>query len=254
MDYSSPAAVAFSLKDIPEYVIWTAVVIACVIGLLMFIKNRILAFSPSEIEFRSVDLNDYPYRNVKGIEDYNSALVDLGFMWLGDFTAVAPAFQNMRSFTRLYYHLGQQCSAEISQAWVLGSDAVPLRCVIGSNMEEGWSLSTTNRDPDGVMYAMRRPRSLWTNQPGASPSALVSAHLNKRKEILFVLGVRVSPIKSLEEYNRQENEDCRIRREAIRRKNILVFIIEAMAFSNNPKYEWMGDYSKIAEKKLKPYV
>jgi len=117
---------------------------------------------------------------------------------------------------------------------------------INSVLQDGWTLSTGSAKPQGASYMMRRPRNLWSCQPGASAEALYHAHLQRRFRMANDLGIGVSREVSAEAYFDEEQRANAGRREVIRRRNLAVVLVEAVLFELRGSGEWLGDYPKLA--------
>jgi hypothetical protein len=67
-----------------------------------------------------------------------------------------------------------------------------MHCALVSHFSDGRTLSITDRTPDPLIYALRRPQDLWSARPGASVAELLAWHLEVRREFELVLDIRLT--------------------------------------------------------------
>ena len=124
----------------------------------------------------------------------------------------------MPGFARLFRHSEHHFFAEVNQ--VIAPGAPPMSCNIASGNEGStgldWSLETTSTPPyagSSVMFALRRPRAMWSRHPELEPFELCARHLRQREQIFGDLDLEPARDVSLESYCFRQSELCAARRE-----------------------------------------
>lgn len=221
-----------------------------VLVFLVFTKFLIVTSLPKTVEFLPVHPDEFPELDLNSLEKYTRDLESLGFTKLMDYKLGGEA---VRGLARLFAHPEFYCFAEVNQMFPSGKKPTSVQSVITSYLEQDWSLSTTDRQTlgfnSGLIYMMRRPRSLWNSEPLATPTELVEIHLKRRQQISIDLGVSILTDISADAYLAEARKAARDRKEVIKRKNIVVGFWEAFMFAKNPRLEWMGEYARIADRK-----
>jgi hypothetical protein len=103
----------------------------------------------------------------------------------------------------------------------------------------------------GISYMMNRSKTLWQIFPEYGVDdiqELLTTHLELRQEISSTLNLEVQTDLTLESYIHHEEDEGLQRRVVLKKKRILIALIEAYLFELNPKSEWLGDYAKFAAK------
>jgi hypothetical protein len=208
-------------------------------------KSAFLNNIPGDLDFRPARRADFPELDERRLQAYTEAFESLGFERLLDYTTVTDTGGENKGFARLLVHPEEHCFAEINQVFSAGT-ATPMRCNITSELEEGWSLATGDRQPNKHSYVMRRRRGVWQSRVGEEVEAVFAAHLTLRKRMTRDLGVDVVPDTTAEAYFAHERRHNAERKQAVRRRNGLMILLEMWLFDRNPKHEWLGDYARKA--------
>jgi hypothetical protein len=234
-----------SLAALPAwaYVVAAAAALALAGGFAL--KRMLLSVVPTEVDFVAVDPARYPLADLRALAGYTALYEQLGFVPVGDYTLTATSGKVQPGFARLFVHPETGCYAEVNQLFPAGRPPTPLRSVIGTLFDDGWSLATTDREVDAVTYAMRRPRGPWTSLPGRPPAELLDHHLAFRDRLVRGLGLRPRWNTSQSAYFAYEREQAVERRRTLARRNIFVFLAEVIRHSNGPPSEWLGDYTIV---------
>jgi hypothetical protein len=200
---------------------------------------------PTDLMFFGADFSQYAEADSKEFDRYTSEFETLGFEHLADYRVAAEDGSVPRGVARLFHHSSMVCFAEVNQVFPPNRKPTPVRAVIGSILSDGWSIATSDRDPESVSYLLRRPRGLWVSSPGSSPRDLLTAHRGLRQRIMDDLRLANITPPSAEGYFSFERGEMAIRRAAMERKNIVVALIEVAVFSIRPKHQWLGDYGRF---------
>jgi hypothetical protein len=250
-----PLAQLLAAQGLPEATLVAAVIVIGLVAIVLliagcfWIKSTLLAQMPVELEFPRISADKLPALDQKSLERYTREFEALGFRHALDYTVKSEAPSRNVGFARLFIHAHERCYAEANQVIPAGqSKGAPMRCNVMSILEDGWSLSSGTRDPMSVktMWMWRRPKTLWTCHPGAAAQEVVRAHLELRREIIDSVGVDPETNVSPKAYFEHVRQTAVERREAFRRKNILINLIQLWLFGKNPRSEWLGAYPKLA--------
>jgi hypothetical protein len=206
--------------------------------------EKLLRSLPDFVDFAVADPADFAALDLQGVEHYSQALEGLGFVHLIDYTVRYPghALSNrFPGFARLWMHPAERCFAEVNQAFSRKHSAAGAHCVVVSWLDDGWDLSTSDREPSPLNYAWRRPRSVWSRHPEMSPAQLVAEHLRRRRRMVHALGIAIVTESTSEAYFRVARRNNAERKEALRGKPIRTIREEMQAFKQSPLLEWSGE-------------
>ncbi|MDF0554877.1 hypothetical protein [Kamptonema sp. UHCC 0994] len=78
---------------------------------------------------------------------------------------------------------------------------------------------------------------------------MLQKHLEFRQRMIGDLGIKVLTDVSWENYVKIVQESVIYRKRSLKRKNLLLAMIEVTLFELNPKSEWLGDYAKFARQR-----
>jgi hypothetical protein len=213
------------------------------------IKKMILQALPENIEFCDTFPEKYHALDGEALARYTEAFESLGFKIIRDYTTSLEAKAVSQGFGRLFANDDLSCFAEVNQVFPETGAIPPLKSVIISYFHQGWCLSTSDREPDGASYMIRLPRALWSSHPDAPPAQLVSAHLERRKEMLGSLQITLSRNVAMKAYFSEVKKYTLIRREAFKKKSMVLGLYEFLTFKKEDHREWMGDLYGELEKK-----
>jgi hypothetical protein len=233
-----PAAVALPLLAL---LIWF---------FLSLMKRGMLRSGSDSIELVPVNLEEFDWIQRAELDRVTAALEGLHFVRLQDYTIRAHGGKYPAGFARLFHSPGLHCYAELNQIRSL-SIPTDVECTILSQLQDDWSISTTTRLPSPGTWTLRKPRSVWTAHPMMQPDQLLQAHLSWRENMVYYLGVQVEPETSFEAYEQRELETWKRNRQILRRKPMILIVLEQALFSMSPKMQWSGDYPKAAAKRSK---
>ncbi|CAN1212154.1 hypothetical protein TUMEXPCC7403_18250 [Tumidithrix helvetica PCC 7403] len=204
------------------------------------LKKRILDGLPEKLQLSQSGSYEFPTLDIKEWNQYTQMLETLGFEQVMDFK-----IESTLAISRLFADTQNHMFAEIFKIFS-PNEPRQIICTFHSKFSDGWTFSSTTYKPTGFMYMQRHSRSLATYHPEIPISNLRQIHLKRRWQIVDDLGLKILTDVSWEAYSTREDVGCLSRREIFRRKNIVFALIEATLFELNPKYEWLGDYPKLA--------
>ncbi|CBN57904.1 MULTISPECIES: hypothetical protein [Kamptonema] len=220
----------------------------CFLWLLSYIKSKLLMGMPDEFKYQSAIVTDNPLLNITWLQQQTSALESLGFVQLIDYkTGENPGLG------RCFAHPQHYCYAEVTQSFQKTGELLIRQIAISSNLDEGWQLGTVNRQAnviDSIPYGFwRNPKSVRICYPDLSLEEVFEKHLEFRQRMVADLGITVLTDVSWENYVKIEQEATTYRKRSLKRKNLLLAMIEVTLFELNPKSEWLGDYAKFARQR-----
>lgn len=218
------------------------------------LKGRVLKNMPTSYTFPPATPAQFPALDTAALERYTQEFESLGFIRLLDFSLVSNAPQPIPSFCRLYVHTRYHCFAEVGQIFPRGKTPLVLACSIQSVLQDGWSLTFSDRKPLAAGSLIRRRKALSVSMPGTATSALLQAFVQMRDQVCQDLGI--SPMKddTLEAYIAKVQRNAGDMREAVKEKNFAtavshVYYRKFSLLKTREEYTWLGDYPKEAERR-----
>ncbi len=209
------------------------------------IKNKILGLLAERVIFNQTCVLDSPtittVSEMDEILHFTNDLRAAGFLYVADYQVVTEPRSRAMGFVRVFIHPVYKCYAEVTQIVNILNRPRPIACTIISDFGAGWSLATTNREFDGVAFALRTPQSFWNSNPLAHPLQLLEMHLEQRESIAKHTGRAVEKELSVEIFQAHANTLAQLRKATFKRKYILQFLLEADFCSTKQKREWLGN-------------
>lgn len=204
-------------------------------------KSAILAGLPHMLKFRPTRPENFEELDVASLREGTEEVEDLGFEHLLDYT-VKSDVDGGTGFGRLFVDRENHVLAELNQVFHPNVPDIPLRCVFISLLEDGWSLSTTNRAPSKESWILRRPRAPWRSLPDEENlGRLLKTHLKARQRLLEEMDLAVEEELDEQLYFEREKEANRERNEIIRGRWAIALYVDMWLYSTNPKFEWVGE-------------
>ncbi|MCI0376948.1 MAG: hypothetical protein L0215_05035 [Gemmataceae bacterium] len=242
----------FAAQDVPEYIAYIlAGVVLGIPGAFIYMyltKSMIVEAMPEDIDFSSIKPSEFKEMDFEKLASLTEKVEALGFKRLTDYTVTADIDMGTKGFARLFVHPAEFVFAEINQAFFGedGDPAAPMRVTMTSQMEDDWSVMTTNRSPTKESYIMRRPRAVWRSFPKEDPEGLLDELLKLRKKMLRDLEIDALTEKTADAYFEHERLANTDRKDAVRGRWAFMLLIEFWLFDMNKKFQWMGEYAKHA--------
>ncbi|BAT55044.1 hypothetical protein NOS3756_40220 [Nostoc sp. NIES-3756] len=233
-----------SLPDLMGLTIVVALVLFPLLWFLGNIKTQMLQALPNERHFKAAVVTDYPQLDLFWLQEETKDLEALGFVQLMDYK-VEPG----NSFARSFAHPQHHCFAEIGQLFTDTKDKPEKYSYMYSSLTKNWDLTTINRQVhrlDATAYIGQHPKSVRKYHPEVYFDELLEQHLSLRRQMLNNLGISVITNISWSEYKSLGQQATISRKTIVRRKKLLLAMLEATLFEINPKSEWLGDYANVA--------
>lgn len=225
-------------------------------GLLVLLgmKGRVLKNMATSYSFPPATPAQFPEFDTAALERYSREFESMGFVRLLDFSLVSNAVLQIPSFCRLYAHLKYHCFGEVSQIFPRGKAPMPLACSIQSVLQDGWTLTFSDRKPMAAGSLLRRRKALSVSMPGTDSSALLQAFLQMRDNVCQDLGISVVREDTLEAYIAKVQRSATEMRDAVKEKNFAtavshVYYRKLALLKTREEYTWLGDYPKEAERR-----
>lgn len=221
---------------------------------LLGMKGRVLKNMPTSYSFPPVTPAQFPALDMAALERYTREFESMGFVRLLDFSLVSNAANPIPSFCRLYAHTKYHCFGEIGQIFPRGKAPLPLACSIQSVLQDGWTLTFSDRKPMAAGSLLRRRKALSVSMPGTDSSALLQAFLQMRDRVCQDLGISIVREDTLEAYIAKVQRGATEMREAVKEKNFAtavshVYYRKLALLKTKEEYTWLGDYPKEAERR-----
>jgi hypothetical protein len=221
---------------------------------LLGMKGRVLKNMATSYSFPPATTAQFPALDVAALERYTRDVESLGFVRLLDFSLVSNAANPIPSFCRLCAHTTYHCFAEIHQLFPRGKAPLTLSCSMQSVLQEGWSLTFSDRKPMAAGSLLRRKKALSVSMPGTDTSALMQAFLQMRDRVCQDLGISVVREDTIEAYIAKVQRGTTELREAVKEKNFAtavshVYYRKLALLRTKEEYTWLGDYPKEAERR-----
>jgi hypothetical protein len=223
------------------------------------VKHRVVKTLPTAYSFPPVTPAQFPLLDSVALDRYTRELEFMGFTKLLDFSLVADTPSHAPNFVRLLAHTKRHCFAEISQLFPKRGVPMPVKCSFQSCLQDGWTLTFTDRKPQAASSLLRRPKAISVSLPEAGLSELLQALLKMREQVC--LDLDISPLKddTLEAYISKTQRSAGEMREAVMQKNFAMGLSQVYArrlslLKAPPEYVWLGDYPKETERRKQGYT
>jgi hypothetical protein len=121
-------------------------------------------------------------------------------------------------------------------------------------MQDGWTLTFTDRKPIAAGSLIRRRKAISVSMPGTATSALLQAFVQMRDQVCQDLGISLMKDDTLEAYIAKVQRSAGDMREAVKEKNFAtavshVYYRKLSLLKTREEYTWLGDYPKEAERR-----
>jgi hypothetical protein len=218
------------------------------------IKSRVLKKMPTSYSFPPATPAQFPMLDLDALERCTRELEGMGFMRLLDFSLVADSATHPPSFCRLFAHTRHHCFGELSQIFPKGKAPLPLKCAFQSCLQNGWTVSFSNRKPIAAGSLLRRKKAIGVFMPDIAIPELLPAFLKMRDQVCFDLGISPVNDDTLQAYIDTIQRAIGEMREAVQEKNFVkgvpeVYLRKFSLMKTKPEYVWLGDYPKEAEQR-----
>lgn len=228
-------------------------------------KQLLLNALPTGMDFFSAALGEFHRQHAGAFDSarlgqLSHDLIRAGCEHLWDFRVelqyppAAASPPPMPGFARLFRHPTRFFFAEVNQ--VISPGAPPMSCHIASGNEGSgvgldWSLETMSTPPyagSSMLYALRRPRALWSRHPELEPFELAERHLRQRDQVFGDLQLEPLRDVSIESYCLRQRELCAARRERAAGADDAQLSWD-IRFSG-ARMAWWGEYERLFPRRV----
>lgn len=221
---------------------------------LLGLKGRMLKNMATSYSFPPATPLQFPALDTAALERYSREFEGMGFVRLLDFSLASDAALQIPSFCRLYAHTKYHCFVEVHQIFPRGKAPMSMACSIQSVLQDGWTLTFSDRKPLAAGSLLRRRKALSVSMPGTDTSALLQAFLQMRDSVCLDLGISVVREDTLEAYIAKVQRGAKEMRDAVKQKNFAtavshVYYRKLALLKTREEYTWLGDYPKEAERR-----
>jgi hypothetical protein len=221
---------------------------------LVSMKRRVLNNMPTAYSFPPATPAQFPLLDTAALDRYTQDFEGMGFVRLLDFSLVSNSPNPVPSFCRLFVHTRNHCFGEVSQLFPRGKSPMPLKCSIQSYLQNGWSLSFSDRKPLAAGSLIRRKKAPSVCMPAATTSELLHSFLQMRDQVCQDLGISPMRDDTLEAYIARVQLSAAEMREAVQQKNFAagishIYYRKFSLLKTREEYTWLGDYPKEAERR-----
>ena len=221
---------------------------------LVSMKRRVLNNMPTAYSFPPATPAQFPLLDTAALDRYTQDFEGMGFVRLLDFSLVSNSPNPVPSFCRLFVHTRNHCFGEVSQLFPRGKLPMPLKCSIQSYLQNGWTLSFSDRKPLAAGSLIRRKKALSVCMPAATTSELLHSFLQMRDQVCQDLGISPMRDDTLEAYIARVQFSATEMREAVQQRNFAagishIYYRKFSLLKTREEYTWLGDYPKVAERR-----
>jgi hypothetical protein len=221
-------------------------------------KRRVLKNMATQFSFPPATPAQFPALDLDALERYTREFEGMGFTRLLDYSLVSDSATTPPCFCRLMAHTRYHCFGEINQIFPKGKTALPVKGSIQSCLQNGWTLTFSDRKPQPASSLLRRRKALGICMPEASTSELLQAFLKMREQVCLDLGIQPVNDDTLQAYINKMQRSATEMREAVQQKNFVkgvpeVYLRKFSLIKTKPEYVWLGDYPKEAEQRKKGF-
>lgn len=217
-------------------------------------KKRILNNMATAYSFPPATPARFPLMDTEGLERFTRELEALGYTRLLDFSLVPNTAKPIPSFVRIFANTRNHCFAEVSQVFPPRKAPRPIGCSIQSCLQDGWTISFSNRKPMAASSLLRRKKAIGVCVPETPLHELQQSFLKMREQVCQELGISFLRDDSLEAYFAKVQRSATDMREAVKQKSFAAGIPEYYyrrfsLLKTKAEYVWLGDYPKEAARR-----
>lgn len=221
-------------------------------------KSRVLDNMATSFSFPPATAGNFPRLDLEGLDRSTQAFEGMGLVRLLDFSLVSDSPTQPPSFGRLLTHTHNHCFVELSQVFPKGKSALPLKCSIESYLQNGWTISFSDRKPNAASSLLRRRKAIGICMPDAKPSELWEAFLKMRNQICVDLGIQPINDDTLEAFTTKMQRAAAEMREAVQQRSFVtgvpeIYLHKLSLMKAKPEYVWLGDYPKESEQRKQTF-
>jgi hypothetical protein len=247
--------------------LWAGVTTGLLLGLILAIAQPwFIPFRVGQWQVEPVTIDqDWPPHDLRQLAQLTAELAELGFVPLqdyaqpqrtGKFQPIARCFGNphLGAFAEIGFCLRNPGADDrdpelpVELPVELPQPAIT-HIVFLSRFDRGWMLIDGNCAPhrrESLIYAWRNPREVRHYYPDLSLAELADRHLGDRQAMLRRLSIQAAGGDiSWDGYRELQQELITQPWRRLRRRNLLVAMLDATRFERQPLHEWLGEYRQV---------
>lgn len=223
------------------------------------VKNRIMKSIPTSYSFPPASPGQFPSLDTAALDRYTREFENQGFIRLTDLSLVSDAASYVPNFCRVMANTRNHCFAEIIQFFPLKKPAWPMKCALFGGLQDGWTVSFSDRKPLAASSLLRRPHAISVSMPETTVPELFQAFVSMRDQVAIDLGITPLKEETIEAFMSKAQRTVSEVRESLHSRNFATAIPEIYfrkfaLLKTKPEYIWLGDYPKIAEQRKQGYL
>lgn len=230
------------------------------IGQPLFVPYRVQAWQVEPVTIA----DGWPAHDWRELDRLTAEMAELGFVRLQDYAQpqrtgklqpIVRCFGNadIGGFAEIGFCLVNHAGTERFQdddvaAIVTLPQPLITHTVFFSRFDQGWMLIDGNFTPnrrESLIYAWRNPREVRHYYPDLSPTVLVDRHLGNRQAMINRLKIAAHPNISWDTYREIQQELITQPWRRLRRRNLLIAMVEATRYERQPSHTWLGEYRQV---------
>jgi hypothetical protein len=235
-------------------------VVILAIGQPLFVPYRV---QPWQVEPVTITAG-WPAHDWCELDRLTAEMAELGFVQLqdyaqpqrtGKFQLIVRCFGNasIGSFAEIGFCLVNHAATEPSlddavSAIVTVPQPLITHTVFFSRFDQGWMLIDGNFTPnrrESLIYAWRNPREVRHYYPEMGPTVLADRHLGNRQAMIRRLDITAHKNISWDTYREIQQELISQPWRRLRRRNLLIAMLEATRYERQPAHAWLGEYRQV---------
>jgi hypothetical protein len=248
---------------------WLIVIVGLLIwkmvgyGNLLFsvgsVKSRIMKSIPTGYSFPPASPGQFSGLDATALDRYTREFESLGFIRLADLSLVSDGPSYAPNFCRVMANTRNHCFAEIAQYFPVKKPVWPMRCALFGGLQDGWTVTFSDRKPLAASSLLRRPQAIAISMPETAVPELLQAFISMRDQVAIDLGIAPMKDDTIEAFMSKMQRAVSEVRQSVQNKNFATVIPEIYfrkfsLLKTRPEYVWMGDYPKMAEQRKQGHL
>ena len=223
------------------------------------VKNRVMKSIPTTYSFPPTSPGQFSGLDANALDRYTREFESLGFTRLADLSLVSDGPSYTPNFCRVMANARNHCFAEITQFFPLKKPDWPMRCALFGGLQDGWSVTFSDRKPLAASSLLRRPQAISVSMPETTVAELLQAFISMRDQVAIDLGIAPMKDDTIEAFMSKVQRAVLEVRKSVQNKNFAAAIPEIYfrkfsLLKTSPEYVWLGDYPKMAEQRKQGYL
>lgn len=222
-------------------------------------KQRVMKSIPTSYSFPPASPGQFSGLDTAALERYTREFEGVGFTRLSDLSLVSDAPSYVPNFCRVMANSRNHCFVEITQFFPPKRPVWPMRCALFGGLQDGWTVTFSDRKPLAAASLLRRPNAVSVSMPEATVPELLQAFTSMRDQVAIDLGIVPLKDDTIEAFMSKVQRAVSEVRQRVQNRNFAAAIPEIYfrkfsLLKTRPEYVWLGDYPKMAEQRKQGYL